>query len=1036
MAVIGALISMMSVMPAAAAEGVVTLLGTSAEVPVTTDSVIWYSAETGDKIITVSVTDTDKNVLTTVAGSCTSGFTFECVLLEAAGGGTAYQARHTFLKDPDGDDIPDGLLIRSLQAGTSGFITTGTSATTGAIVLTGNLGAASGGALESIATVILDNTGVTFTTQQRMFARVTATITGMTGDTCDWGPTAVTIKGTAVNPTTMVETLLQSELLFVEGNIANAADTTATFWKAGSSSATIDVKGTCTAGSHDFDIAFTEVGTIAARYDYNTVNTITARTTVTTSAHSAVPIAIDLTETTASSGIFRNEVELTKVLADHNTATPKKIYAVDGALFTVDYKDQVPVKTITKTAYADLKAPTITLVQPANNSYTNITAQTFVVTVTDPASANSKASGLAVADVDNIVTQVLGAGAGTASANLTPLLTATNSFQVSFSQTIATNGVTKWWIATKDQVGNIPIFAGTATTNVKGAGNPAAPTTTPTGPFKINIDTVAATVVGASTKTGGKTTSATANSVTTITHAADTGKTSNVTVNFANGEAGADTGFAYIDESTIVLSEFTIGGAVPASSVTDTLGANILFTMDTALATDAKPKLTYNGTSLKDKSGNLIAKFYGTGSGAVGGGEKTVNDNLAPVISATTNVAIAQKEVTITVTSSEALSTTPTVRTSFTEPNNTAISNLTAVSVTQTDTKTWTAKVTQADNGSQGHFVIVNGTDTANITTIFGDDAPTATPKVDILYFELDYEDPALTFTDAAGATLANSAAIKEGTVWVVAVFDEDEDDQADYNKDNSTTVTINSMTLKLKSAATGTNISTDTSLLFTTDNKSFTLPVTLAKGVYNWKIKGTDAMGNSKEVNSDFTVAAKAAYSLALKPGVNLVSIPGTPEGDGGNIDTMFGSLSVSSVVLYDRVADIAGENPWKTATKDAATGLFVGDISALEAGRAYFVTASSSGTAKVFVTEPSLTLPPTVSIRQGWNAVGYWTIADVATTQMDLYLNSISWSVAYSFDPTPGTGWGVIRPDDANTAGKGVGYLVYATKDGTLTP
>lgn len=72
---------MMSVMPAAAAEGVVTLLGTSAEVPVTTDSVIWYSAETGDKIITVSVTDTDKNVLTTVAGSCTSGFTFECVLL-------------------------------------------------------------------------------------------------------------------------------------------------------------------------------------------------------------------------------------------------------------------------------------------------------------------------------------------------------------------------------------------------------------------------------------------------------------------------------------------------------------------------------------------------------------------------------------------------------------------------------------------------------------------------------------------------------------------------------------------------------------------------------------------------------------------------------------------------------------------------------------------------------------------------------------------------------------------------------------------
>ena len=1027
---------MMSVMPAAAAEGTVTILGTSAEVPVTTDSVIWFSAETGDKILTVSVTDTDKNTLTTVAGSCTAGFTFECVLLEAAAGGTAYQARHTNLKDPDGDDIPDGLLVRSLQAGTSGFITTGTSASTGAIVLTGNLGAASGGALLAATEVVADVPAVTFTTAQRQFAKVTGTVTGMQGTTCDWGPNGVTIKGTTVNPTTMVETATQTEQIFAEGDVANASDTTAAFWKAGTTSAVIDIKGTCTSGSHDFDLAFNEVGTIAARYDYNTVNTITARTTVTTSAHSAVPIALDLTETAAGSGIFRNSVELTKVLADHNTGTPKKIYAVDGAVFTVDYKDQLPVKTISKTAKADLKAPTVTLVQPANNSYTNITAQTFVVNVTDPASSDGKASGLAVADVDNIVTQVLGANAGTASANLTPLLTATNSFQVSFSQTIATNGVTKWWIATKDQVGNIPVFGGNATTNVKGAGDPANPTVTPTGPFKINIDTVAATVVGANTKTGGKTTSATANSVTTITHAADTGKTSNVTVNFANGEASADTGFAYIDENTLVLSEFTIGGAVPASSVVDTLGANILFTMDTALATDAKPKLTYNGTSLKDKSGNLIAKFYGTGTSAVGGGEKTVNDNLAPVISATTNVAIAQKEVTITITSSEALSTTPTVRTTYTEPSDGTIANLTAATVTQTDTKTWTAKVTQADNGAQGHFVIVNGTDTANITSIFGDDAPTATPKTDILYFELDYEDPALSFTDAAGATLANSAAITEGVVWVVAVFNEDEDSQSDYHKDNSTTVTVNSMTLKLKSAATGTNISTDTSLLFTTDNKSFTLPVTLAKGVYNWKIKGTDAMGNSKELNSDFTVAAKAAYSLALKPGVNLVSIPGTPEGDGGNINTMFGSLSVSSVVHYDRAADIAGENPWKTSTKDAATGLFTGDVTALEAGKSYFVTASSSGTAKVFVTEPSATLPPTISIRQGWNAVGYWTIADVATTQMDLYLNSISWSVAYSFNPTPGQGWGVIRPDDANTAGKGVGYLIYATKDGTLTP
>ena len=178
----------------------------------------------------------------------------------------------------------------------------------------------------------------------------------------------------------------------------------------------------------------------------------------------------------------------------------------------------------------------------------------------------------------------------------------------------------------------------------------------------------------------------------------------------------------------------------------------------------------------------------------------------------------------------------------------------------------------------------------------------------------------------------------------------------------------------------------------------------------------------------------------MTLKPGVNLVSIPGTPEGDGGSLDNMFGGIEVSSVVTYDRAADAAGGNPWLTSVKDAATGTFSGDISAIEAGKSYFVTADASGTAKVFIKEATAALPPTVGMLTGWNAIGYWTPADAATLDADAYFSSVTWSVAYKFDPTPGQGWSVIRPDGNLAAGatvaKGVGYLVYVTKDGTLTP
>ena len=59
----------------------------------------------------------------------------------------------------------------------------------------------------------------------------------------------------------------------------------------------------------------------------------------------------------------------------------------------------------------------------------------------------------------------------------------------------------------------------------------------------------------------------------------------------------------------------------------------------------------------------------------------------------------------------------------------------------------------------------------------------------------------------------------------------------------------------------------------------------------------------------------------------------------------------------------------------------------------------------------EPAGGLPPTISVRQGYNAIGFVSISSAEGADIELYLNSIGWSVAYRYDPTPGKGWEAIR-------------------------
>jgi len=988
------LISTMSVVPViGATAGTITLSG-----GVKTDSVRWYSTNSGFDIVTASVTDADKNVLNEVLGTCTSGSlaAFKCTLVGLAGGKT-YNMNHTFLEDSNSDDIPDGVLMRALQGAQSGFISTGTSAATGAVVLAANLGTEVHQNLLTSATAIgadILSTGTTVALSN--YAKVRAVISSNSSGVL--ATAGITITGTSVNATTLVETANDSEVL-VTGVVADGNSDSAKYYKADTVKFSVD----WTSGS--FSLQLQELGTIVARYNYNKTDTVTGRTTLVSSAQTAVSVPLTLTETTPSSGIFTTTAQLTSTLGDHNTGDPKKVYVTDGALLTFTYNDQDPVASKTATARADLKAPTIALTGPTDASYTNVSALTFIVTVTDEASADGKASGLTATDVDNIVI------GGTSSPALTPLLVGTNSFQVSYSKTLTAQGLTSWWLPAKDKVGNAPVVAGSKA--VKGAGDPAAETTPPAKPFKVSVDTAAPTVIKANVTTGGKLTTAKTGTKATTWGASQTSR-QNVTVRF---DAGSGT--APLDATTLAAANWKVGGTSPTSAAMDDDGLYVVLTMAEDQATDAKPKVELSTAGLKDKAGNSVATL--TGSKGI-----TAIDDLSPVLTVTPDAALAEKSVTVTVESSEALGLAPTIGTTVTEPDN-GTENAAALTVVQTATTTWTAKFTNGTGLFSKQYVVVSGTDTANITSIVGDDSPAK----DLVSFQVDDAAPSVTFADAAGNDLAATNQ-EEGAIWIVSTVDEDE-----YTGDSYKTVTVSAMTLKIKSGADQTTAVAD---LFSSDNKKFTLAQNLSPGTYNFSITVVDSAGNSKTSNTDFKVVARVAFSLNLKPGVNLVSIPGTAAGDGGNLNVLLAGLPVTSVITYDRSVDLAGGDPWLTSTLDAETSLFTGDIANLEPGKAYFITATASATAKILMTQPTTSLPPTVSVRQGFNAIGFWDISGEPNADLDSYLNSIEWSVAYTFDPTPGVGWTVLRPDGVLTgdirAAEGTGYLVYVSEDGVLTP
>jgi len=404
-------------------------------------------------------------------------------------------------------------------------------------------------------------------------------------------------------------------------------------------------------------------------------------------------------------------------------------------------------------------------------------------------------------------------------------------------------------------------------------------------------------------------------------------------------------------------------------------------------------------------------------------------DGIAPTLTVSVDVTVGEDEedVTITVTSDEDL----IQATINVDVENGVTSASTDVTMTKGTGNSWTGTFEIDD--SAVYTVEANANDEAGNSATEDDDTE----------FEGDEDATITSIQDSAGVALDGATTIQEGAVWIVTTFDEDNE----YADDSSDEITITAVSLVDEDDNV---IASDIAALMSDDNVVFTLAVDLAPGEYTFEITGEDAVGNETDSDADFEVVEKDPFELSLQPGVNLVSIPGTPSGDAGALSTLFADTEVTSVITYDAAVNANGGNPWLISTKDAATDAWSGDIAALSAGRSYFVETDASATVDILLEDAGVEVPPSVAVYEGWNAVGFWSISGDTFSDLDSYLTSIDWSVAYSYDPTPGQGWKTLRGDAvvasaindgfggtvSPTADQGRGYLVYATADGTLTP
>lgn len=317
----------------------------------------------------------------------------------------------------------------------------------------------------------------------------------------------------------------------------------------------------------------------------------------------------------------------------------------------------------------------------------------------------------------------------------------------------------------------------------------------------------------------------------------------------------------------------------------------------------------------------------------------------------------------------------------------------------------------------------------ASARTVTLDAAPDGDVEVTYHYvpadatFQVDVSAPMVMVEPSDGST------VKDQSPFIRLVFDESE-----YPGDSNTTVTLDSAMLTMPDET-----EKDVTAMFqagTGDNMEFIWAATdLALGGYTLSLSATDAAGNTLETSSGFTVAKRTA-EISLRPGWNLISIPGSLAPDKRAINDVFTQGSIDIVLTYD-----ARKRNWFRATRQADGTLGQPgsslELSTVSSRTAYWVHSTGVVTQAVDLLGASSQEPPvSIDLVAGWNLIPVRT-TEVGSDPVDAdsYLSGLSWTRAYGYNNTTQVFESILPNSDA-TLSENRGYWVYLSQAGVLVP
>ncbi len=293
--------------------------------------------------------------------------------------------------------------------------------------------------------------------------------------------------------------------------------------------------------------------------------------------------------------------------------------------------------------------------------------------------------------------------------------------------------------------------------------------------------------------------------------------------------------------------------------------------------------------------------------------------------------------------------------------------------------------------------------------------------------FEVDHSKPTVTFDPAEKDT------VKDQSPFIRIKFDEDE-----YPGDGYKAVTLDKAEI---TAPDGTVMDVKENFMAgTADNIEFIWAASdLALGDHTLTVSATDEAGNQLEdASAKFTIAKRTA-DIKLRPGWNLVSIPGSLAPDKRGTNDVFTSDAIDIVLTYD-----ARKRNWYRATRqDDGTLRQPGsslELTQVSSRTAYWIHSTGVVTQKVDLLGASAQeAPVSIDLVAGWNLVPLRT-QEVGSDAVDadVYFTGLKWTRAYGYNNTTQV-YEAILPgtiDDSEDLAEGKGFWVYVQEAGVLVP